>query len=433
MSLLALLAKGQVTTEPTPEPPPVEVTPPNGPTINVASATSSLNYGGDIAGARDGMLVTTKHRLAVDVDGVTLEWAVTSAPASVGGLVRCAVSVDDGPFIPVTVQGADSWRMEPAKDVGNYTITTDLLPVRAKAGQHLLVHAWADIDGDTGAMHAAITTPRSTVDPGLSVGPWPDALTAARTPVGSRLEGQMWNLRPSRVIAPSDQPSVLSIGDSILEWGWSYTEMALEAMGLAFTESAQGGDGYVYYPGRWPDRIGLHAGAHTHLLDCMGINNPNATNALRLWNATLNNTGMSIIKTTLLPAFGTKDNWATLEGQGDPATFRPEAWEFNRWLRDGAPLSADKTTPLPAGTTASGAVRCTTVNWDGTVTTREEGHLLMAVVDSAAVVTESLTDPRYNAIARQTLAPYGDGLHPNAATQRIVATRLEQNLRSLGF
>lgn len=434
MSLLALLAKARVDTEPTPDPTPVEVTPPNGPEINVASAMSSLNYGGTIGGARDGMLVSTRHRLSVDVDGVTLEWAVThGGTVSVGGLVRCAVSVDDGAPVIVTVGGAESWRMEPAKTVGDYTIITDKVPVKAKAGQSLVVHAWADIDGDTGTMHGAITTPRPTVDPGQSVGPWPDALTAARTPVG--INSQMWNLRPSRIVAPSDKISVLSIGDSILEWGWSYSEMALDAMKVAFTESAQGGDGYVYYPGRWPARVGLHAGAHTHLLDCMGINNPNATNALRLWKHTRANSSLKIIKTTLLPAFGSTDNWATLEGQGDPATTRPEAWEFNRWLRDGAPVSADKTTPLAAGTTEAGAVRCTTVNWDGTVTARAQGHPLMAVVDSAAAVTESLTDPRYNLAARQAFIAVGgrDGLHPVSGVHQIVASRLEQNLRALGL
>ena len=434
MSLLALLAKARVDTEPTPTPPPVEVTPPTGPTINVASATSSLNYGGTPGRVRDGALVSTRHRLSVDVDGVVLSWGVThGGTVSVGGLVRCAVSVEDGAPVIVTVGGADSWRMEPAKTVGDYTIVTDKVPVKAKAGQALVVHAWADVDGDTGDMHGAITTPRATVDPGQSIGPWPDALSAARTPVGTNMSSQMWNLRPSSVVAPSDKISVLSIGDSILEWSWSYSEMALDAMKLAFTESAQGGDGYVYYPGRWPARVGLHAGAHTHLLDCMGINNPNATNALRLWKHARANSSLKIVKTTLLPAFGTTDNWATLEGQGDPATVRPEAWEFNRWLRDGAPLSADKETPLAAGSTDAGAVRCTTVNWDGSITTRDQGHPLMAVVDSAAAVTESLADPRYNATARAAFNGARDGLHPPEGVHKIVASRLQENLRKLGL
>ena len=415
------------------------VMPPLGPDRNVATMCSA----GIIArtpAVANGTYGSTDHALAVDVDGVVLEWVITNgyiAPEE-GGVLRAAVQAGDGPTWTVTFSGSQTHRIDPAASGGSVVITSDPVPVKASAGEALNVLAWVDPDG-TGTVPADGTSLLAT-DPGKGGGAWTvtPSLTPSTDPGGQTSSGGAWTLRPSRVVAPSDQPAWVAVGDSIVQQTWSWPERALSARPAV--KVGVGGDAYIYYESgsAFQNRIGAHLAHADMVLDEFGINDTGTTDdglviaarALGYWRQ-VEAAGVGIVKTTVTLAVSTSDNWATLEGQTTGAQ-EPGRVAFNTWLRDGAPLAPDGTAPVAAGTTQ--AIRCTTVDAAGTVTVGGEGHPLTAVTDVVAAIESSPDSGKY-ALGAPSAAMSGwdDGLHPSPGIHAILGDRLARDLELLGF
>lgn len=402
------------TSTPTPAPDPVvPVTPPTGPALNVATALSAGNNGATVAGGTTGTMVATDHTLTVDVGTATFAWVSTYGYAyDQGATFRTAVTINGGPLIPVTVNGQATWRREKIANGEIATTTSDPITLNARAGSAMRVHMWAAADG-SGQITADLI--RQQLTDKASTGDWDTALAGLKDvswPGG-------WAYRPARVVAPTDKTSWLLVGDSILQGNWSYLDRAANARGLAAVKSAQGGDGWVYYPGRWAERYAPHIATAPYVIDQMGVNDSTIANGLRLWNHAKANGAKYVLKTTVSPT--------TLEG----ATLdRPAVQALNAWLRDGAPVSADKATALPTGTTDPTAVRCAVVRPDGTIKAAQgAGHPIDAVTDVAARIESS---PGYlSAEAAAVIGP--DRLHPSGAVHAMLADRLARDLGILGF
>lgn len=393
----------------TPATPP---TPPTGPMLNVATRMSAANNGAVPAGGTGGTMTATRHVLTVDVTTVTLHWVTTFGYGhDTGATFQAAISRDGGPIIPVTVGGAGTWHLDKSANGAVLATASDAVELNAYAGDVVNVYVWAAADG-SGSITSDLT--RQTAEDRTAKGSFSTALNSLNSPtVGG------WGYRPARIVAPSNRTSWLGVGDSIIQQPWSYLERALDARGLAGVKSAQGGDGWVYYPGRWAERYAPHIATAPHVIDQMGVNDATIANGLRLWNHAKANGAKYILKTTISPT--------TLEGA---ALDRPTVQQLNAWLRDGAPVSADKATALETGTTDPTAVRCAVVRPDGTIKAAQgAGHPINAVTDVAARIESS---PGYLS-AEAAAVIGGDRLHPSAAVHAMLADRLARDLEILGF
>lgn len=415
-----------------------EVTPPIGPDRNIATMCSAAIIARTPA-VTTGTYGSTDHTLAVDVDGVVLEWVITKGYITPegGGVLRAAIQAGDGPVWTVTFAGAQTHRLDPAPG-GSVVITSDPIPVKAQAGETLNVLAWVDPDG-TGTVPADGTS-LLTTDPGKGGGAWTvtPPLTPSTDPGGQTSSGGAWSLRPSRIVAPSDQSAWVAVGDSIVQQTWSWTERALSTRPAV--KVGVGGDAYIYYGSgsAFQNRVGAHLAHADMVLDEFGINDTATTDdglviaarALRYWRQ-VEAAGVGIVKTAVTLAASTSDNWATLEGQ-TTGEREPGRVAFNTWLRDGAPLSLDGTTPVAAGTAQ--AIRCTTIDAAGTVTVRDEGHPVTAVSDVVAAIESSQNSGKYALGAPATaMRGWDDGLHPSPGIHAILGDRLARDLALLGF
>ena len=392
---------------------PVQVpVPPDGPMMNVATRMSAANNGAVPAGGTNGTMTATRHILTVDVTTVSLHWATTLGYGyDTGATFQAAISRDGGPIIPVTVGGSNTWHLRKAVSGEVIQTHSDPVELNALAGTFVDVYVWAAADA-SGSIASDLT--RQTLEDRTAKGSFSTALSSLNT---STVGG--WSYRPARIVAPSDQTSWLGVGDSIIQQAWSYLERALDIRGLAGVKSAQGGDGWVYYPERWAERYAPHITTAPYVIDQMGVNDPTIANGLRLWNLAKADGAKYILKTTVSPT--------TLEGG---ALDRPAVQPLNAWLRDGAPVSADKTTALDTGTTDPTAVRCAVVRPDGTIKPAQgTGHPIDAVTDVAARIESS---PGYLS-AEAAAVIGGDRLHPSPAVHAMLAERLARDLGILGF
>ena len=416
MSLLALLT---ATVTPAPEPLP-PVTPPSGPARNVASWCNGINMGKGVTN-RDSTTVATSHRLAVDVVDPVFEWVQTAGfvGQDTGATFTVTASVNGGSPVPVTVGGAGVWRLE--KPSGLRVITSDPVKVQARAGDTLTVTVSTDADGTTGTIPSSFTGAIQGQDPGPVFGGWA--------------------LRPARVVAPSNVPAWVAVGDSICQQDRSFPQRALGLRDLPFTVGAQGGDGYMYHAGTLGDRQAAHLTHASRVLDQMGTNDAghvgsthetDRENARRVWLQYRAKGVDVLVKTTITPAPVTSNGWADLEGQSADNVYSTGRIPFNAWLRDGAPLTADKTATLPAGATDAGAIRCDVIQEDGTVKRGTGGHPVTAISDCVRAVEEGETG-KYNAAARAAMKGWGDGLHPSPGVHAILGERLARDLSILGF
>lgn len=391
--------------------------PPSGPIRNVATLGSQTLNRATIP--EDGSLTSlTKHVLTTDVTSIRLAWEVTGGwyiPQS-GGIYRMWIEgAGLTAPLPLTFGGASTITVETPTVGGNQTYITDPVPVSWIAGDRITVGV------------EAVAAPGTTV-PADSTG-----LRAGVDPAGAEA-----SIRPSRIEAASDQTAWVVIGDSIAQQRYFYGEQALSRKGLAAVKSAVGGDGYTYWKdradgGRYTGRVSQHAPYATHILDTLGVNDTNYDNAIRTWRYMRRNSALKIVKNTLHPThkFRTYAE-ATLEANRAQSR-EPRAHEFNEWLRDGAPITSDWATALPTGTTDPGAIRCTVVSYDGsTVTSRDEGHLLEAVVEAGAAVELSRENPVYSEEAIKIIRG-GDSLHPAPGVHKIMAERIMADLTKLGF
>ena len=402
------------TSAPTPDPV-VPVTPPTGPALNIATALSAGNNGATVAGGTTGTMVATDHTLTVDVATATFAWVSTYGYAyDQGATFRTAVTINGGPLIPVTVGGQATWRREKIANGEVATTTSDPITLNARAGSTMRVHMWAAADG-SGQITADLI--RQQLTDKASTGDWDTALAGLKDvswPGG-------WAYRPARVVAPTDKTSWLLVGDSILQGNWSYLDRAATARGLAAVKSAQGGEAHVYFPGRWNERCAQHVPTAPYMIDQYGVNSPGKmpTAGLGFWSHAKANGVKYLVKTTIAPT----------TSQGAPTMSHADAQKDNAWLRDGAPLTADKKTALETGTTDPTAVRCDVVRPDGTIKKGTGGHPVNVVSDTAARIESS---PGY--LSDEAAAVIGgDKLHPSPAVHAMLADRLARDLGILGF
>ena len=395
MSLLAALAAAAAPRRP--------AVPADGPARNIAGSTEAASLGKH-PGNRNGFEAVTTHAIVSDAVRPTLEWVVhKSYGPEAAGTFAASYQINGGPKVPVRVKGSPFFRLEVMPEV--QVVTSDPIPDDLLAGDVLTITSFVDADGETGSVSSSYTGPD-----------WQST----------------WALRPTRVVAPSSRPSFLCAGDSIAQQADSFPGQACRMRGLAHTTHARGGDGYVFAP-EW--RFAYHEGMHTGLIDQYGTNDHDRAdkyaNALRYWKAARAAGFTTVVKTTVTAAASSTDGYKTLEGQ-TPAR-QPGITEFNRWLRDGAPITADLSAPLPAGATEAGAVRCKVLKADGTATPASGGapHPLTAVSDVAAAIESSQDSGKY-AIGQPT-AYYGDGTHPGAGMHTDLAKRLARDLAALGF
>lgn len=400
--------------------PPSPITPPTGPARNIASWCNGINLGKSVAN-RDSTTVTTSHVLAVDVVDPVFEWVQTAGFVGQdnGAAFTVTASVNGGAPVPVTVGGAAAWRLE--KPSGLRVITSDPVKVQARAGDTLTVTVTADADGTSGSIPSSFTGAVQGRDAGPLFGGWA--------------------LRPSRVVAPSDVPAWVAVGDSICQQDNSFPQRALGLRGLPFTVGAQGGDAYIYHAGTLGDRQAAHLTHASRVLDEMGTNDAGHTgsthetdreNARRTWLQYRAKGVDVIVKTTITPAPSTSNGWADLEGQSVDNVYSTGRIPYNAWLRDGAPLTADKTAALPAGTTDAGAIRCDVIQADGSIKKGAGGHPVTAISDCVRAVEEGDTG-KYNAPAREAMKGWSDGLHPSPGVHAILGERLARDLEILGF
>lgn len=390
-------------------------TPPSGPTRNVATlASQTLNRATIPA---DGSVTSlTKHVLTVDVTSIRLAWEVTGGwfTANSGGTYRMWIEgAGLTAPLPLTFGGAPTVTVEAPSAVAR-TYTTDPVSVSWIAGDRITVGVEA-----VGAVGSTV--------PADSTG-----LRAGVDPAGAEA-----SIRPSRIEAASDKTAWVVIGDSIAQQSYSYGEQALSRKGLAAVKSAIGGDGYVYWGGstggRYQGRVSQHAPYATHILDTLGANDTKYTNALTTWRYMRRNSSLKIVKNTIHPTHKFRTYSDAILPENQAQSREPRVHEFNEWLRDGAPITSDWATALPTGTTDPNAIRCTVVSYDGsTVTSRDEGHLLEAVVEAAAPVELSRENPVYSEAAIKIIGA-GDSLHPAPGVHKIMAERIMADLTKLGF
>ena len=410
------------------------ITPPTGPDMNIAGRCVIASIG-KAPGGMQGAFSSTSHPLRVDATDVVLEWDAMPGfvTAQQSGTIRATVQVGDGPVRPVTFDGATTARLTPPTGPG-YTITSDPVPVNARAGTILHVLAWVDADG-TGPLVADTTSILST-DRGWALGAWKTSPDLAPADASGSMVGGPWSLRPSRIVGPSDKEAWIFSGDSIVQQSWSWGERALDALGYAAVKSGRGGDSYALGGGY--NRALPSLSYATGFIDEMGINDAgrtwevNAPRMLTMWR-NLRAAGIEhVIKSTVTLSVGSSDDWATLEGQTVSSITEAGRVAINQWLRDGAPLTPDGTAPAPAGT--AGGVRCTVIHPDGTVTARSEDHPLTAVTDVVAAIESSPDSGKYALGAPATaMRGWADGLHPSPGIHAILGDRLARDLALLGF
>ena len=391
--------------------------PPEGPLMNVATRMAAANNGAGPEGGASGTMAATRHLLAVDVDTVTVSWSSTYGYGfDTSGTYRAAVAVNDGPVVPVTVDGGQqTWRITKPLSTTPTVTTSDPVRVPAYAGDTITVYVWAVPDEAGKSISADLI--RRTPGDMYGTGDWGSALS------GLKPTAQMggWSYRPARIVSTSNLSSWLGVGDSILQGNWSYVDRALDMRGLPGVKSAQGGEAHMYFPGRWNERCAPHVPTAPYMIDQYGVNGAGGmpTSGLRFWNHAKANGVKYLVKTTIAPT----------TSQGAPTMSHADAQKDNAWLRDGAPLTADKKTALETGTTDPTAVRCDVIRPDGTIKRGTGGHLIDAVSDTAARIEAS---PGY--LSDEAAAVIGgDKLHPSAAVHAMLAERLARDLEILGF
>ena len=403
MSLLAILASTTVTAPARREP-----SPSSGPVRNIASRCEAASLGMTPAN-RDGQTATTKHVASVDATSVTLTWEVArSYGPDAGGTFSGIISVADQ-SLPITIGGKSSWRVE--VPTASTTYVSDPLDLKILAGDDITISITVDADGATGGVSSSYSGPEAAAWNG-------------------------WAWRPARITAPSNIPAWVCVGDSIAQQARSFPGIGCDLAGRPYTVTAMGGDAYVYYPERFAGKVGPHLAAHSRMLDQFGINSASTTEnekkyALRYWKTARDNGITDHVKTTITPAASSSDKYATVENQ-TPAR-QPYIAEFNTWLRDGAPLSADLTVPLAAGTTDPGAVRARYVRPDGTIVPASgpAKHLLSGITDCAHVIESSPGSGKF--IPGYPIEAYNDGTHLGRQFHQMLGERIARDLDLMGY
>lgn len=374
--------------------PPRTPEPPSGPLGNIITRAETASLGRPPKD-RDSFTTATAHVAVVDATSITLAWVAnkTYGP-DVGGIYSGMIDVNGAQY-PITIGGATTWRVEPPTPDTVVTYTSDPIQVNVLKHDVIRVSMTVDADGDTGGVSSTLTDGKNGTD---------------------------WSWRPARIEAPSDKTSWLCIGDSIVQMPNSYLAQACEARGLPSVTAGVGGDAHIYFPGRWKWRAAPHVAHSPYMIDQLGVNSPSrlVDSGLAFWKHAKANGVKYLVKVTISPT-GTP-------GKPIPNASVPVA---NAWLRDGAPITSDKSAALPTGTTDPAAVRCDVIRPDGTIKKGTGGHPIDVISDTGAAI-EDPANPGYLTQAMYELTP-GDTLHPSAPVQAVLAQRLARDLEILGF
>ena len=163
-------------------------------------------------------------------------------------------------------------------------------------------------------------------------------------------------------LTTDDTLSVVIVGDSFSQQGWP--RAGVDASRLAWS------DWSVWLDRTSTDRLGLLAdrmpgtGPIPYDVALVFWGGNDRTTDLDAWNRKsiaswrlFEAAGCKVVTKTLHPYTSSTDGWTTTEGQSYHDEAQNEVINArNAWLRDGAPIDADDA-PLPAGTTAAGAIR----------------------------------------------------------------------------
>lgn len=407
-----------------PDLPPVN--PPEGKPLNIVTACSATNLVTKV-GSLPGYLAATYHKVLVDAAAPVMRWQVTAngmGGSSVGLETRARffVSSSTQPSLkPLTFAGEQIATIPIPGDV--YTLESDPLPINLYAGETLTVYAYV-YGGEPGNRVGSLTH-RFTDEPG-AVGEYPQvlsSLTSATQNLGA--------LRPSAVVAPSDQQAWVLGGDSIVQEHNCHLERWANAAGVASVKSAKGGEAYRHFPRLFEDRYARHVDTATHFIDELGINDYQASGleiarlALAHWKM-IRSAGIEhVIKTTVTPFATSTDGFATVENQTAHNT--SATVEFNRWLRDGAPLVGGEV----AAVGAPAASRAPRVDHTGAFIPGSSDHPLSGggIVDMAAA-GEAVVGSGLWATGYPT-SDYGDSLHPGPGWHQRFALRLARDIPTL--
>ena len=397
----------------------VVVTPPSGPSLNVATMCSVANIGRPATAG--GAFAGTRHIVTVDVDSPVLAWDIFPGFQGIDatGILRAAVTTPRE-TVEVTFGGSPERVIESPSTAG-VLVTTDPVPVKIKAGETITVLSWIDTPGGQ-KVPADLTSVRPT-DPGVGTGSWSTAPALTPRNGAGSLTGGIWSLRPSRIVAPTNRPSWVVVGDSIMQQSWTFGEMAVNALGQAGTKAAQGGNAYLYQAGKLSGFLDNATANATHMIDQFGINDSGRTwdviakDALKTWNQFRAKPHLKyIVKTTLTLGGAAKDRTDLSVAQAGNREL------FNTWLRDGAPILNGA--PVAPGT--SGAARASYVRPDGTVATGTGTHPVTAISDVVHVIESVPNSGKYSDAVLPLVG--GDALHPATGIHEVLADRLVRDL-----
>lgn len=408
------------------------VTPPKGPVKNIVAGGALMNSAVNNTG-RVGSMVAARMKVLVDAISPVAEFDVlmSTGVAEVVEL-QAAVSVDDGEPEPVTFGGDTTARLRrPGTSGGIVHVKTDPLPVVTRAGQTLNFWGFSRApEGGTAQGDSVGYTPG--VDAWYSQGgTFEEAWNATHQESTDMGLGVYPAARPARVVAPSDKPSWLLSGDSIMHWSRSHAQRWAIKAGVAWAKNATGGRNYIHATREYNTLYSPSARSATLCLEGLGINGANFELGLEHWRRLRGDGIEGIVKPTLTPQTQSRDGWRTVEGQ--VAVSDVEGFlRWDAWLLDGAPMRRDWSTVVDPGSQGADVVRCAVVDSAGKlVRTGEPGHVFGTggVVDWNPVVSCAGMSPAGSRRVWRTdiglsSADYGDGLHPGDGVHEVMAEYL---------
>ncbi len=400
----------------------IVVHPPAGPLRNIGAGCAIMNHPVEPSTV-PGMLVAARIPVVVDVENPVMEFDVIFTSANVKNTpvveIQLAVSAGDGDPVPVTFGGAASARVTNPRTNDAVTVKSDPVAIKAHAGDVLTVYGFTGApEGGRPVGDQAGFTPG--VDAWYSGGP---SFTAAWNGVhitGGQLGAKMLThgARPARILAPSDRGAWLLAGDSIIHFFRCHVQRWAISAGVAWAKNATGGGTHGTANATFESAYAPACRAATMVFDELGINGPDAAEAMKFWRRMRELGIEGIVKSTLTPRAGTRDRWATVEGQ----TAQADVAGYNRWdawLLDGAPMKRDWSAVAETGATGPDIVRCAVVDSTGNLVRKgDSAHIFGrgGVVDWNPVVSAAgLTPAGSRRVYRTDLGlktdDFGDGLH----------------------
>lgn len=408
--------------------------PAEGSVRNIGTLCAASNIGKRIAYGATQTLVGTRHLITCDATSFALGWEISQGfvTSTAGADYLFFYSINSSPPKQVALVGSGHAPVRLDQSTVK-TLVSERIEEPVRAGDWVTIYAHATATA-SGAIPADLSGERA--GDLRQFGPVGAALEDAYPLAELVAAPETFSMRPARIAAFSDKPSILCFGDSIMQQEDSYLERACAQLHLAAVKAAQGGAGYVHGKSMYQKLVEPHLPYVTHWLDEFGTNDSQAA-----WDATAALAvqwwgwakevapGVEIIKTTITPRPSSSDNWVTQIPYGGVGKVNNDA--FNAWLRAGAPLVDGA--PVAPGT--AGAVTCDVIGFDGKMRPGSGGHLLRAVIDIAGAIESAPDSGIFNESARALMAQFKhrDGLHFHVSVHALVAQRVVEDLRKLGI